>query len=145
MNYSYSEWTKKDCPSSLPPKGCPSLFPPKPPAPKPELFLTTNEFCGNFNLPCGSSNFTVWNTDEVSPSGTVSVFYSDGCSGNLTVSVTDSSGFTDTFDIPPLNTISRTYSDLVMVRLTCPAGTGNGICSGKYCITISYPIDILTE
>ena len=64
--------------------------------------------------------------------GTVSIFYSEGCAGNLTVFVTDSSGKTDTFQVPPENTISRTYSDLVMARLTCPLGTGNNSCLGKY-------------
>ena len=105
-----------------------------------QVYLITNEVCGNFKLPCGSSNFTVWNTTDTAPAGTVSIFYSEGCAGNLTVSVTDSSGKTDTFQVPPENTISRTYSDLVMVRLTCPSGTGNNSCLGKYCITISYPV-----
>ena len=77
---------------------------------------------------------------QAAPAGTVSILYSEGCSGNLTVSVTDSSGATDTFQVPPENTISRTYSDLVMVRLTCLPGAGNNNCLGKYCITISYPV-----
>ncbi|CAH0224516.1 hypothetical protein SRABI80_02368 [Peribacillus frigoritolerans] len=138
----YSDWFTKAHPSLIPPQDCKSIFPPKPPVPKPQTFLTTDEICGNFNIPCGSSNFTVWNTTEVAPSGTVSVFYSDGCTANLTVSVTDSSGFTDMFEVPPQSTISRTYSDLVMVRLTCPVGTGNNRCTGKCCLTIHYPVQV---
>ncbi len=108
--------------------------------PEPQVHLITNECCGNFKLPCGSSNFTVWNTTDTAPAGTVSILYSDGCAENLTVSVIDSSGNTDTFQVPPENTISRTYKDLVMVSLTCPSGPGNNNCSGKYCITISYSV-----
>lgn len=142
MSHPYVDWLRKVYPSLIPPEDCRSIFPPKPPVPKPEpqVFLITNEICGNFKLPCGSSKFTVWNTTKVAPAGTVSIFYSDGCTGNLTVSVTNSARFTDTFEVPPGNTISRTYSDLVMVRLTCPSGTANNICLGNYCITISYPV-----
>ena len=142
MSHPYVEWLRKDYPSIIPPQDCRSTFPPKPPIPKPEpqVHLITNECCGNFKLPCGSSNFTVWNTTDTAPAGTVSILYSDGCAENLTVSVIDSSGNTDTFQVPPENTISRTYKDLVMVSLTCPSGPGNNNCSGKYCITISYSV-----
>jgi hypothetical protein len=136
----YTQRLMKNCPSLLPPQDCKSIFPPKPPPPEPPTFLATNEICGDFYIPCGSSNFTVWNTTEVVPSGTVSVLFKGGCTGNLTVSVTDSSGFTDMFEVPPHNTISRTYADLVIVRLTCPAGDGSNSCTGKYCLTINYPL-----
>jgi hypothetical protein len=129
----------------MPPQGCPSIYPPKPPkppVPEHEKCLTTDEICGNFSLPCGFSNFTVWNTTEVVPSGTVSIFYSDGCSENLTVSVTNSFGFTDIFLVPPHNTVSRTYSDLIMIRLTCPTEIGNNRCTGRYCLSIHYPVQL---
>lgn len=139
-----SNWLRKKYPSLIPPQSCPSIYPPKPPAPEPQIFLATNEICGDFHLPCGSANFTVWNTTEVASSGTISVLYKGGCSetDNLIVSVIDSSGFLDTFQVPPHNTVSRTYADLATVRLACPTGNGNNRCTGKYCLTINYLIQV---
>lgn len=100
-------------------------------------FLANDDFCGNFNFACGDSNFTVWNTDEVLPVGTVSVLYTHGCADALVVKVTSSFGDIDTFEVPLRNTRSRTYANLVSIELKC-SGTGNNNCEGSYCVNLHY-------
>ncbi|MGN8647353.1 DUF3992 domain-containing protein [Gracilibacillus sp. HCP3S3_G5_1] len=102
--------------------------------------LATDEVCGNFQLACGTSDFLVWDTDEVVPLGTVSIFYLSGCADTLTVTVTNSDGQTDTFEVPPRNTRSRTYANLVSVSLACSTGAGTFDCEGRYCLDLHYLI-----
>lgn len=100
-------------------------------------FLATDNVCGNYSFTCGESNFPVWDTNEVIPVGTVSIFYSSGCADVLIVTVIDSAGNIDMFEIPPRNTRSRTFANLVSVRLTCP-GSGTNNCEGTYCLNLHY-------
>jgi len=102
-----------------------------------DKFIITDNFCGNFSLVCGDSNVPVWDTYELVPLGTVSVLYLGGCADALIVTVTDSAGNTDTFEVPPKNTRSRTYANLVSVRLACP-GSGTNNCVGRYCLDLHY-------
>ena len=99
--------------------------------------LISDTFSGCFSLTCGEMDIPVWDTEEVLPFGTVSVLYTNGCADALIVTITDSAGNIDTFVVPPRNTRSRTFSNLVSVRVSCP-GTGSGICEGRYCINLHY-------
>lgn len=110
--------------------------------------LASNEICGNFAVPCQTDTPTpvvLYDTDgTVTPSGTVSIYYDKGCGETLTVTVTDSTGTTDTFDVPPKNTRSRTYDDIVSLAITCtstatPPETGQ--CVGKYCVDLNYMVN----
>ena len=106
------------------------------------IFLT-DEFCGNFTIPCedGADPVTVWNSDfEVS--GTVSVFYDRGCADPLTVDVLLAGSNVGTLTIPSQpgntgNTRSITLPAFDELQITCD-GTGNA-CTGKYCLNIHYP------
>ncbi len=99
--------------------------------------LATDNFCGNFSFKCGDTNFLVWDTDDIVPLGTVSIFYLSGCSDSLMVTVTDSAGNIDTFEVPQRNTRSRTFANLVSVRLACN-GSGMIHCEGRYSLDIHY-------
>jgi Protein of unknown function (DUF3992) len=100
-------------------------------------FLVTDNFCGNFSLACGDTNNPIWGTDELVTFGTLSIFYLGGCAEAIIVTVIDSSGNIDMFEVPPKNTRSRTYANLVSVRLACP-GAGTYYCEGSYCLNLHY-------
>lgn len=103
-------------------------------------FLATDDICGNFSFTCGNANFLVWDSVEVVPVGTVSVFHTHGCASLLSVTVTDSDGHSDTFEVPPGNTRSRTYANLVSVTFSCSTSSESTICEGRYCLDLHYLI-----
>lgn len=99
--------------------------------------VVSDDFNGCFSLACGETNIPVWDTKEVLPFGTVSVLYTNGCADALIVTITDSAGNTDAFEVPPRNTRSRTFANLVSVTVSCP-GAGTGTCEGRYCLNLHY-------
>jgi hypothetical protein len=106
--------------------------------PDPCDLLASDGISGNFNILCGQSDITLWSTIEVTSAGTVTIYYGEGCSDALLVTVIDSLGGIDTFSVPQKNTRSRTYASLSEVRITCPAGVNQFPCYGSYCIDLNY-------
>ncbi|RFA33407.1 hypothetical protein CAI16_14770 [Virgibacillus dokdonensis] len=100
-------------------------------------FLATDNVCGNFRFSSDNAHFTVWDSKEIIPLGTVSIFHNGDDENSLIVTVTDSRGNIDTFLVPPRNTRSRTYANLVSVHLTC-SGSRIQFCEGRYCLHLHY-------
>ncbi|MFC0522044.1 S-Ena type endospore appendage [Pontibacillus salicampi] len=133
---------KDVCEMYMPPEGCANIYPLRPPMPEPKTCIASNEIAGDFYLPCNTNGFTIWGTTELLPSGSVSVFYEYGCASELVVTVTNSTGMMDTFQVPPHTTVSRSYADVTEVEITCQGEEEEGRCKGTYCITIDYPIEV---
>jgi hypothetical protein len=104
----------------------------------PKGILASDGISGNFHISCESSDVTVWDTVDVITAGTVSVYYGEGCASSLEVTVIDSQGDQDTFFVPPKNTRSRTYKNIVELKVSCTAAVNQIPCLGSYCIKIHY-------
>ncbi|WP_179298843.1 S-Ena type endospore appendage [Evansella halocellulosilytica] len=104
----------------------------------PYSLLASDEVCGNFTVTCGQTDVIVWNTSDVTSAGTVSIYYGSGCADELIVTVVDSEAIADTFLVPSQNTRSRTYANIVEVRVSCPPGGNQTSCHGRYSIDLHY-------
>ncbi|MGP4075896.1 S-Ena type endospore appendage [Halobacillus sp. K22] len=112
--------------------------------------IVTDNFCGNFAIPCNTTNLDiirVWRLDPAffnagaQSAATVSVYYDQGCDSSLEVRVTKRFGQTETIQVPRQNTRSITVLDAVSVDIFCRSEQNTqAICRGKYCIDLHYDV-----
>lgn len=106
--------------------------------------LVTDEFCGNFDIPCGEETEGLWVLDQTffdegaQTAGTVSIYFEGGCGEFITVTVSRRNLPDTTFNVPPRNTRSISALNLTEVRVNCPEGDGR--CRGKYCLNLHYDV-----
>jgi hypothetical protein len=106
--------------------------------------LTSDEFCGNFDLPCKKDPVTVWSLDHTlfdanaQTAATVSVYYDSGCGDSVKVLVERKDGTFATLEVDKLNTRSITILNIISVKIQCSEGSNR--CKGKYCINLHYDV-----
>ncbi|WP_121638872.1 S-Ena type endospore appendage [Virgibacillus sp. Bac330] len=107
--------------------------------------LLTDEVCGNFTIACGESDDVYFSQQPVT--GTVSVFYDNGCAANLIVTVFNGATEVADFQVPnsPLSNVGNTravtfFEAFDRVQITCTDNSPPAnACTGKFCITAHYP------
>ncbi|KMJ56659.1 hypothetical protein AB685_20540 [Bacillus sp. LL01] len=106
--------------------------------------LATDEFCGNFDIACGTGPEVLWFLDQTffdalaQTAGTVSVYFESGCGDFVTVTVSRKDLPDTSFDVTPRNTRSISVLNLTGVSISCPPGEGR--CRGKYCLNVHYDV-----
>ena len=111
--------------------------------------LVSDEFCGNFDIPCGKETEGLWVLDQTffdagaQTAGTVSVYYEGGCGEFVTVTISRLNLPDTTFDVPLRNTRSISALNLTEVRINCLNGD-SGRCRGKYCLNLHYDVLVTT-
>ncbi len=115
--------------------------------------IQTDEFCGNFVIPCQSStgspqSVLLWQAvnvfDGAQTGGTVSIYYENGCSDAIQMIPVVIQNGVET-DLPPIliapgNTRSYTTINIVGLRVLCTSANPQGNCRGKYCVNYHYDV-----
>ncbi|MFD1445121.1 DUF3992 domain-containing protein [Oceanobacillus profundus] len=97
--------------------------------------LVTDKICGNINLPC-EENTLIWKANgKLSVSGDVTVFHEMGCQ-HIKVIVNKKNEYI--LSQGEERTIS--FKNLKSLEVRCN-GNANGICFGKYYLTIHYKVN----
>ncbi|WP_404430483.1 S-Ena type endospore appendage [Sutcliffiella horikoshii] len=111
--------------------------------------LATDEFCGNFDIPCGQAVNNLWVLDQsffdagAQTAGTVSVYFEGGCSEEVQVTITRMGLPDEVITVPARNTRSISALNLTAVGVNCLDGD-MGRCRGKYCINLHYDVLVAT-
>ncbi|GEN46133.1 S-Ena type endospore appendage [Alkalibacillus haloalkaliphilus] len=115
---------------------------------KPGHSLVSDDFCGNFLVPCDGEMHILWQLDPsffaggAQSAGTVSIYYGHSCDEDLTVIITREDFTTEQFQVSNGNTRSLTVLNLNSVAIVCPNQNQNrNRCEGKYCIDLHYAVE----
>lgn len=104
--------------------------------------LTTDVFCGNFELSCKCGPVTIWSLDSslidahIQTIAAVSIYYEFGCFNSVNVLIEKQDGTIIILDVERQNTRSVNLLNIVSISIDSPYGPNR--CRGKYCINLHY-------
>lgn len=124
------------------PKHCCKECNPRPNPPREaKCEIVKNEICGNIEQPCDGNWVEYWSALEVSspPTGSLVVFNGCGCTMNIRGRVNGR--------LVPLLTVTQwgqsksvTVNGIETLEIQCIPNGKKETCSGRYCLTIQYPV-----
>ncbi|NMH68323.1 hypothetical protein HF072_05975 [Bacillus sp. RO3] len=129
------------CQPVLAPPGCQNIYPPTPPPSTPACQLVKNELCGNIEQPCNSEWIEYWSILDVTPapSGSLIIYNGSGCLMNVRGIV--NGVLTNLLSVSNQGQSKAiTVNGLESIEVQCVGDTVGSTCSGRFCLTIHYPV-----
>ncbi|WAA12676.1 S-Ena type endospore appendage [Fervidibacillus halotolerans] len=120
---------------------CKDCHPPKPPVSDSRCEFAKNEICGNIEQPCDGSWVEYWSALGIPSklSGSLVVFNGSDCTINIRGKINGR--------LTPLLTVNQwgqsksvTVNGIETIEIQCIQSGKKETCSGRYCLTIQYPV-----